>query len=208
MRLTFKAAPAALFFVATAAHAAPETHDGFALQMSFGPAAQAWQLNFDTSAGAQEYEVTGGGVMMDFAIGGALTENLILFGQLGVVSSVGPELSIKSESSSSVHSDDDVAASTAVLGVGLMYYFSQINMFFGASLVRPSLELTFDNTSVRSESGGGLHLRLGKEWWVGDEWGLGLALHAMGGRIPAQDEAKGEDWEISTFALTLSATYN
>ena len=52
-------------------------------------------------------------------------------------------------------------------------------------------------------------LGVGYEWWVGDEWSLGLLGRISYGSMSGSDD-RGVSWTHTTYApaLLLSATYN
>jgi hypothetical protein len=66
---------------------------------------------------------------------------------------------------------------------------------------------------LSDEAGGGtdlgfaLDLTLGKEWWVGGSWGLGVA-GAFGFHSVPQSEDSDLRWEGFDLALRFSATLN
>jgi hypothetical protein len=79
---------------------------------------------------------------------------------------------------------------------------------FGLSQI--SMEYTRAGTPVTVDStdmGFGLSLRVGKEWWVGEQWALGIA--AAGGWMTLANAEAGRRQKFSgySFGLTLTATY-
>jgi hypothetical protein len=64
-----------------------------------------------------------------------------------------------------------------------------------------------DEPLYESDWGGGISLMIGKEWWVSDNWGLGIAGQLFGGSAKDKDD---EDLQFDTFSVNLcfSATYN
>jgi hypothetical protein len=69
-----------------------------------------------------------------------------------------------------------------------------------------SLTLEADDEDLESDNGVVIDLTIGKEWWVGRNWGLGVAgslgLHS----IPDPDV--DENWSGPSFAVRFSATMN
>lgn len=88
------------------------------------------------------------------------------------------------------------------VGVGVTYYMP-VNIY-----ISPSIGIG----ALSDEAGGGtglgfaLDLTLGKEWWVGGSWGLGVA-GAFGFHSVPQSDADIR-WEGFDFALRFSATLN
>jgi hypothetical protein len=66
-----------------------------------------------------------------------------------------------------------------------------------------------DSTSRASGTGLGLQLDGGKEWWVGDSWGLGAALRIEYSSIARHDDQAGWTREYSLIGASamFSATY-
>lgn len=60
--------------------------------------------------------------------------------------------------------------------------------------------------NVESNSGLALDFTVGKEWWVGGNWGLGLAGCFGYHSIP--DGGVDANWSGTSFGLRFSATMN
>ena len=91
-------------------------------------------------------------------------------------------------------------------GAGLTYYFMPVNIYISGSAGAGKLSL--DSPSGDSESDQGLvgELTVGKEWWVGGGWGLGLSGSFGFHSIPDGDI--DENWSGTSVALRFSATMN
>jgi hypothetical protein len=88
--------------------------------------------------------------------------------------------------------------------VAVVHYFMPANVYLSASPGITRLMFVTGNTSVSSDWGPGVKVALGKEWWVGDHWGLGIAAELLltfnkDGGAPRTTVAPG---------LTFSATFN
>ena len=96
------------------------------------------------------------------------------------------------------------------MGLNVTYYFMPVNVYLSAS---PSL--TFQSsmtrfggtTSVSSRAGFGAKLSVGKEWWVGDHWGLGVAGQFFTSWNGASGSGMGT-WSTVAGGVAFSATYN
>lgn len=207
---------AALCGLCATAQAAPETHDGFFLQFNVGPSGQDWTIKDPpTLRGViDEMNVSGTGAQIDISVGAALTEDVIVFGQVSVNTMIAPKLTLKGGSiSASERADEDVSASTVGLGVGLQYYLMPAGIYLAGSVLSVQLQIAQDENGDGisedprgSEKGLGFQFRLGKEWWVSEEWGLGIAASYLRASIP--EKGGNEDWAVNNFALTFTATYN
>ena len=198
------------------ANAAPETHDGFFLQFNIGPSGQDWTIaNPPFGLGViDEMSVSGSGVQFDLSIGRALTTDLILFGQISTNTVLAPTITLRGGNLSAAETtDEDVSASTIGLGVGVQYYVMPAGVYVAGSVLAVQLQIAQDEDGDGvqddrrgSERGIGVQLRVGKEWWVSDEWGLGVAGSYLRASIP--EEGGTDDWAVNNFALTFTATYN
>jgi hypothetical protein len=101
-----------------------------------------------------------------------LTPNLILFGELLQSHRRRAEVEVGDASATA----QDASASLVGLGAGLAYYFSN-NLYCSGTLA-----FSTDLAPGRGQRGGRRHrvrsrvsLVVGKEWWVSDNWGLGVA---------------------------------
>lgn len=162
----------------------PETltvhrHLGFYLHFDLG-------IGGVHSSGPAQY-VKGGAATggVSFSIGGALAENLILAGRVWSFS----------------RSSGDTYAGPSVSGVGpeIVAYFMPANSFIS---VAPSL--TNWSESGYTRSGFGTLAAAGKEWWIGDHWGLGVAVQGLAN---VNSTNSGTVWTFGG-KVALSATYN
>jgi hypothetical protein len=91
-----------------------------------------------------------------------------------------------------------------LIGVGITYYFMPANFYGTLVLGFGGVAIDHDNPSIDSEEGGwGLEVDFGKEWWVGADWGLGVALRTslVGG------EEDNRDFQMVNVGVLFSATY-
>ena len=71
--------------------------------------------------------------------------------------------------------------------------------------VTPSLCSVRRGPNQGNRRGPGLHVAIGKEWWVSTHWGLGIALGAFGAHAW---EGDGTDADSYGGALSFTGTYN
>jgi hypothetical protein len=96
------------------------------------------------------------------ALGGRVAENLVLHGNAFVTS--GNRVLNRG------------------LGVGLTYYFMPANVYASASVAVAGIAVQQEGMSVPLESGmpgPAGELLVGREWWVGDNWGIGIAAQVL-----------------------------
>jgi len=160
---------------------APGTHahDGMFMRFTVGPgfgifsgtghlaAAESGTDDIPTNEGGQ----AGG----SFSLGGSVSENLILHGDVW--------MSILSAENRSNQLYQEFG--TVVIGVGLTYYWMPHNFYLTGSvgmansfLVMRDRMASWNNEDRTSETtrGVGLSITAGKEWWVSDNWAIGVAL--------------------------------
>jgi len=165
---------------------------------------------FGTSAsqGGITQKLSGGGGVFALAIGGAVSEDFILAGQVWDYVASDPTLSI---SGGGFDGSGTVNGSAALVGYGVLlnWYFMPGNLYVA---VTPSLtkvaSIDENGDTDTTDWGFGARVGLGKEWWVSDHWGLGLA-----GSIALSSNkysVGGGSLTYGTFCagLTFSATYN
>jgi hypothetical protein len=168
---------------------APE-HTGFYLRLQGGLGG--------TSASDGNVTLSGGSGAMNVEIGGALFEDFILFGKVWGASTPNPAVT--------VYGVTFLNAGTATggfgaLGVGINYYLMPANFYFSGAISGTSLILKDSGSQVGTATTGiGLHLGLGKEWWVSANWGLGI-----GGELAL---TRAYNWSAGALILYFSATYN
>lgn len=156
-----------------------------------------------TSASPGDLKISGGGGSFGFMVGGAISENLILGGELWDVVTFSPTFTQGGVTVTGV------SASMALVGVGvnLTYYFMPANVYLSLSPSITNVNLTTGGMTGSTESGFGMKIALGKEWWVADHWGIGLA----GQFYFSSNVDKGPNpptWSSLAGGIAFSATYN
>ncbi|SES99066.1 outer membrane beta-barrel protein [Stigmatella erecta] len=174
------------------------THDGFFLRLQLGGGYN------HADAVSADLKLKGGAAGFNAEIGGALTRNFILYGKLWGAAAPGPDIEA---GEGLIRGDDDVSLNFSAIGLGASYYIMPSNFYVSGALSFTQLSISVDGERVgETDPGGGLHLGLGKEWWVSDNWGLGLGAEVMFGRIRSDDS--NDDWNIANVLVVFSATYN
>ena len=189
--------------VATTPSTAPDPtihrHLGFFLRLDIGVGYLHSSTESRTASGVS--------APLGFAIGGAVTENLIIAAE-GWGSATSPSVT------SNGQTVNTGAAGLAVgaFGLNITYYLMPANIYFSVTPAITALGLSGNLNGgkfgdVDSRGGFGLKLAVGKEWWVSDHWGLGLAVEF----IFSSNKETGTNpptWTTLGGGLTFSATYN
>ena len=135
--------------------------------------------------------------------GGALTRNLILFGQVYDAHVFGPS------STYGELSDLNLIG----VGPGLKYYLGSTDLFLSGSLMISKFHFGIDAASSTSQAtdestnwGATFRLALGKSWQTSRRWSLGLEGEVLYGRMtyPAAEDGRGT---VKSFSLLVSAAY-
>jgi hypothetical protein len=183
-------------------------HDGFFLRMTFGV---GWGTSELDGSGTAERDWFGPGFAASFDLGASLVENLILHLRLRHASVTWPTLTYDGEERPG---RTGVLASQVMVGLGIQYYFMPLNLFVGAAAGIAGIEAVVERRDLpdqRYNGGTGLafDLDLGKEWWVSENWALGVAARLSLARVPAPDETGDSAVFDATFgALLFTATYH
>jgi hypothetical protein len=176
-----------------AAESTVHRHLGFFLHLDIG----VGYLGTSASQAAGGSSLSGAALPLSIVIGGAVAEDWIIAGDLWGAAGPSP-------------SGWEWGA-TVLSGAGLnvTHYFMPANVF--VSITPSFTALVIDNGQgfvERTKTGFGGKLVIGKEWWVGDHWGLGVA--AEGFFAVNKDNGTGATGSWTTFGggIVFSATYN
>lgn len=191
---------------ATSALASGEarSHDGFFLRLSTGLAYSRAKISDNTG----QFEAKGGSGDLNIAVGGMVGPNFALHGTLWGWSASDPdgELTIGGSGSSSGTINGTITM--GAIGVGATYYFMPTNLYFSYSLGMGSLSGDGD-VDGKTKPGLAFDATVGKEWWVGDQWGLGVAGGVT--YFTSKDDTIigiDENWSGPSVGVRFSATFN
>jgi hypothetical protein len=178
----------------------PREHDGFFLRLSAGAAWAKTEIHDEPSGDTIKLDGPAAGA--NFAIGGVVATNLAIHGTFfgWVISD--PDAGVTGFSEFELNGELVVSG----IGGGITYYFMPENFYLSASAGAATLSLENGNASVESDTGIAGDVTLGREWWVGDSWGLGFAIGLSLHSIP--DGGIDESWTGMGLALRFSATLN
>jgi hypothetical protein len=181
------------------------THDGFFMRFNAG---FGFMSASETYAGATD-TYSGGGVTLAAAFGGVVAPNLVIFGELLATTILDPDYRVSGIPGSTALNGTDMSMGS--IGPGIAYYFMPINLYLSGTLT--FTKISFSDSTPRNASGDtnvgiGLSMMVGKEWWVGWDWGIGVA-----GRLQIasmRDYPEGYDARMgaTVFSILFSATFN
>jgi hypothetical protein len=187
-------------FFCESVYAADRTHDGFFLRLA--PGIGAFTSSEEVPGGKAELSGTTG--HFNFGIGGAISENLILHFDASGISSTDPTIEINGRSATAVGT-----FSTTLIGIGLTKYFSS-NIYLTGAVGFAKSSFVANGVSYDTDNGYGINLMIGKEWWVSENWGLGVAGQLLYTSCPDSSGYSGTKYDLNTTSLGLlfSATFN
>jgi len=179
-------------------------HDGFYLSMALGPVFGSIK-NETNYIGNQEY--SGTGAQFDFKIGGAISENFIIHASLISSSMVGPKVS---GDSGSGQASNDLSLGEAMIGAGITYYFMPSNFFLSGSIGSGNFSIMDKNNDVTVSTSRGLafQLKLGKEWWVSKNWGLGISVTYGKTNLTNKGSGMVEKLNSNRIGILFNTTFN
>jgi hypothetical protein len=186
-----------LALVPSPAFSGPRAHDGGVfLRLSGGVGYASTKVNLPTLFGSDQ-KFSGMSGDGNFAIGGIIANNLALHGTLWGWGMSDPTVESGSESGKA---DGDLSMGAA--GGGVTYYFMPANIYLSGSIGIGVMSSGDEST----DPGFASDITLGKEWWVGSKWGLGVAGAFGYHTIPGI----GSDvrWKGTSVAVRFTATLN
>jgi hypothetical protein len=182
----------------------PREHDGFFMRLSVGGG--SGNANIEEAGNKAEFK--GGAGDMNLAFGGMVSKNLALHGTMWGWGVQDPDADITLVGFGSGSGTLNGFLAASCIGPGLTYYLMPANVYFSGSVGIGSLSGS-DELEGNSDTGFALDLTVGKEWWVGDAWGLGFAGDFT--YLSAKDKdlvGSSENWSVTGFGLRFSATFN
>ncbi len=199
----------ALAAVCAFAASAPKTHDGFFLNgtMGFGYAS----FNDDIAKGSAELTCEGFAYEGSFKIGGAVATNVILHATFGL-NVLFSDLEGKEKGYSEKESLEHDGFNIFMLGGGLTYFFpGESNAYISASAGITDVSITInghDYEFLNLDAGFGFNITVGKEWWMNDELGLGVAFSFNHNSADGSYKYAKNEASTNTFSLVASLTFN
>ncbi len=177
-------------------------HDGFYMRLGVGAAALAGEVG--------AVELGGAGLATEFALGGTVAPGLVVGG--GSYPVFVPTTSY--EFATGEKQDGD-GTTVALIGPFVDYYINPAGgLHVQGSLGLNSSALKAPSELEQSGVGLGLMLGVGYEWWVGEQWSMGVlgrltttASHEVEGKVDGLLTVKN-DASFTTFGLLATFTYH
>jgi hypothetical protein len=175
-------------------------HNGFFFRPDLG----IGYLSTNANSFGQSATLSGAAGSFGLAFGGAIDHHNILALHIWDLAAAKTTISVNTPGGSS---NVELGATIAVFGPEYTYY-SNDNLYFSISPGLSQLSFDGDNGNThKTDPGFGLRAALGKEWWVSDSWGMGLA--GQFSFSTNQDTGNNAPtWITWGLSLAFSATYN
>jgi hypothetical protein len=189
---------AAFFGMTTHSIAGARDHQGgFFLRLSAGGGVASTSVEDS----GDEIKLSGPAGDLNIAIGAMVGSNLAVHGTLFGWAVSDPDAEIN-DIEGELNGDLGMSA----IGVGLTYYMMPANVYLSGSVGLGALSFDAGDADIESDNGMAVDLTVGKEWWVGNNWGLGVAGSLGFHSIPDGDI--DENWSGTNFAVRFTATMN
>jgi len=92
-------------------------------------------------------------------------------------------------------------------GIGMTYYIMPANLYISSSVGFSVMSVeVLGIFNGETDTGPAIDVTLGKEWWVGGSWGLGVS--GGFGYFSVPDKEVDENWSGTSLAVRFSATLN
>jgi hypothetical protein len=175
-----------------------ERHDGFYLRVGLGIGGLALERSTDKELFERDPDskssIRGGGGVFELSIGGTPAEGLVIAGTLLSHSVADP--TVKYDGGEEVELSDPLVF--ALLGGTVDWYPNAHGGFhFGGTLgVAAAVVERSEGTADIGGAGLGLSALAGYDWWVGDEWSLGVLGRLSGARVRGEPTETVGDREL------------
>jgi hypothetical protein len=192
----------------------PHKHDGFFLRMAPGIGYSSAESDtfgkFDGASGSFELAI-GAAVAHDFVIH-ATFDGWALIDEQGPLNGPGIPVPVAGDPHHDHHHSNHTGM--GMWGAGVTKYFGPSNVYVTGSVGAARLYYSIHWDDYGNDYGGEDHSDtgiafsggVGKEWWVGDSWGLGVSGTFGYQSIPPR--GAGGNYTGPTFAVRFSATLN
>ena len=159
---------------------------------------------FSTKAedGGDSLKFSGAAGTFDAAVGFVIKPNLALHANVGAWSTLDPKVTINGTEFES----DDLSVTLTMVGVGVTYYLGESNTYLTGSVGLGTLSAEFEGEEADTGGGFAIELGAGKEWWLGNKFGLGAGAAFNYHSVP--DDDIDSSFKGASFGVRLTATFN
>lgn len=193
-------------------------HDGFYLRFASGfSVLDEWLQSGEVDGNSIEARNRGITTLSDFAIGGTVAPGLVVGGGIYSLDLIASTLRVKQSSVGPIPAEVDPGLRALSLFAPFVDWYPSVRGGFHvqgaigfATLVPRVFGHPATSESKYSALGGALVLGTGYEWWIADEWSIGV-LSQLGVRLLRGEDESGRSWThliTNSPALCVSLTYH
>jgi hypothetical protein len=192
-------------------------HDGFYFRLASGFGVYDERLDPDGSTASMEVRNRGIAATSELSIGGTIAPGWVLGGSIYSLDLVASTLRASGASITDIPAELDPALRNASLIGPFLDWYPNVRGGFHAQVALGLATLTprvlghsATDDSEYVALGGGIAIGVGYEWWVADEWSIGV-LSQLGARLLRGDDEAGTTWRhvVTTSPnLSVSLTYH
>ena len=179
-------------------------HDGFYFRGSLG--AGAIGATIDVEGLNDDVEVSGGGLSLDLMFGGTPADGLVIGGAYFFSQANKPNVKI-----GSIEGESKNNFNFGIIGPFLDWFFVPDGGFHAGVIIGGAVATVTNNDGTEESSaatGGGGGIFLGYDFWIGDQWSLGILGRATGGSVTNSDARTEEKIAVANFALLGTVLYH
>lgn len=181
-------------------------HDGFMVRLTLGLGVSLLHEEGFIGNRAFSADYSGLGYASSLDIGASLVENLVLHARLAIL-----DITSASPDGESDYVDTGLSLNAGLFAPAITYYVMPINIYLTGAIGLCVMNFFHEDSDDASSTafGLGVNLDIGKEWWIANAWGLGLAGRLWYSRNSDSDEELGLEAvdDLLSFALLFSVTY-
>jgi hypothetical protein len=188
-----------------------ERHDGFFLRMVLGFGGNYFDVRardngeFDALGEfANHAKFSGFAANLSLDIGGSPIDNFAIAFRLQFSDSVEPNQTLDG---THISPPKDSSIDATLVGPSFTYYFMPINIYATAAFGWASIHLDDGSNNRSTGAAFGFTFDVGKEFWVGDQWGLGGAVRFNWTNIDHTEHHVPVEYQYFGWAILFSATY-
>jgi hypothetical protein len=173
-------------------------HVGFFLRPDLG----FGFMSASEDSGGSTLTISGASALGGFAVGGAVSENLIFALHVFDGVAVNPNISVSGGGSAAT---SNTTMTMWGMGPEVTWYIMPENIYLSGTLGFTKMTIDSGGSSGATDWGFGARVGVGKEWWVSDHWGLGVTGHAS---LSANEDPGAGTLRTWALGVAFSATYN
>lgn len=187
-------------------------HDGFYMRLLFG----SGYMTSTTESEGDKYKINSESVLNSFSFGYTFADSIIVFADTRFEATT--DIKIKNNGRKIPKRSSDAGVGLFDEGLGLCWYPLLTNMYFSGEISLHTTTYTniierANGNIVEDSNGSGLGFvfTTGYEWWISENWGLGIALYFYLSNtklLSSSFNHNSNGFINRSMGIAFSATYN